>query len=298
MAAPQILKFPADMTTDPAKRNFLKMRFYTRTKGVTSPTNPTYKLIKRERVPPDIFLPLTSDAFREMIAMSYSPKELGILGNIIYNEAKKVNDLSSESIQQVLKNAMSIGAISNSLPLWAATQILTSEQDAVKSAAYTAGFAYNPNLTLFYDGKQQNYRVFRFNWTLYPKSELEAEQLLQIEKRLLQNALPRTVNEFSNQQINYNNHYQYPYEVELTCYVDNIEFTKFQFLPGVIQYVEISHHDGQDQNETTFVRSDQKTDKLYYSSTTINMGFQEKEVFTRNYVDELKTAFNPNVFVP
>lgn len=302
MAAPNILRFPEDLGTGASayKKNYLKFTFVERKKSTNKFGSPLVgaNILQEDIIYPIIYLPLTTDAFREILTASYSNQELGIFGNFLFNESKMdINNMSVESIAEAFKNNVTTEAGLNALQSFVDTTIATSDKDAVRGAKYAEGLAYNPNVTLFFQGEQKNYRFFRLGWTLYPRTENEATSLLQIEKTLLKNGLPGTRNSSDIRGLNYNNNFTYPHELHLEVYVDNIHFTKFQFLPAYIQYIDVSHHDSQTQNEMSFLKKDDSS-PIYYSSTTINLGIQEKEVYVRQYVDQLKQSLNPLNFAP
>lgn len=291
MPAPITLRFPHDLGTGETshRKNFIKFSFYNKKKGVN-------KSLQKELIYPVIYLPLTSDAFREILTASYSNEQLGIIGNLIFNESKMdVNSMSIESIVEGFKTAASIESIKNQLNTFKDVTIATAQTGVGLGAKYAENIAYNPNITLFFNGGQQNYRFFRLGWTLYPRSEEEGESLRQIEKVFLKYSLPGTQNNSDNTvNFNYNNTYTYPYELQMEIYIDNLQFFKFQFMPSIVQYIDISHHDNQQQNEMTFLKKN-SDGRLLYASTTLNLGIQEKEVFVRQYVDKLKEEpiFNP-----
>lgn len=301
---PSFLKFPSDLVLDNTtsepdvnksasnKLNFIKFTFYERTK--TSPNvvdNPVGNILKKTRIKPDIFLPLISNIFREATSTTYTNEELGPLGKLLYDKSAEAAS-SPGAIANVMKEAVSIDSATNILATLGSTVATTSDTEAVRSAVYAAGYAYNPNITMFFNGSQQNYRFFHLGWTLYPRNQEEAESLLQIEKIFLKNALPSTVNKNITDNYNYLNHYKYPYEVLMSLYIDGKPFHKFQFMPAYILYVDISHHDNQRQNEMSFMKKND-TSRLQYTGTTISLGVQEKEVFVRQYVDLLKPLETP-----
>lgn len=292
----ETLKFPADLAVDESKRNFIRFRFYK--KSLTSPNkvdNPgvnslsTNSLKKTDRIKPDIYLPLIPDIFRENLSTSYYNEDLGPLGKLLYDKVQDAS-LSPGAFSKVMGEATSFEAAENVASALALSSIASTDIEAVNAGLYAAGIAYNPNLTLFFNGSQQNYRYFNIGWTLYPKSEKEADDLLSIEKTFVKYALPGTLNKGITSDLNYNNHYTYPYEVHISVYVDGEMYRKFQFMPAHLLYVNISHQDSQQQNEISFLkRPGSIENKLYYSGTTLTLGIQEKEVYIRQYVDNLKT---------
>lgn len=285
------LKFPHNLAIDEAHKNFIKFSFYKKSKTspniIDNPGTTNSKLSKTEQIYPSIYLPLIPDIFRENISSSYQNEELGPLGKFLYD---KVGDasLSPGAFSKVMGETFSPDNAKNLAAAIALSTAATTDIEAVNAGLYAEGIAYNPNINLFFNGSQQNYRLFNFGWTLYPRSESEADTLLKIEKTFLKYALPGTVNKGIS--TNYNNHYTYPYDVRMTVYINNKPYEKYQFMPSHILYVNISHHDNQQQNEMTFVKRNGQDELMYYSATTLTLGLQEKEVFIRQYVDSLKPS--------
>src|SRR6056300_997000 len=170
MATPKVLRFPEDLATKKStyKNNYIKFLFYDRTKNKKF----GYKnVLQSNIVYPIIYLPLTTDIFREILTASYGNQNLGILGNLIFNEAKMdINNVSADSIVQTLKNAVTYEAAKNQLKTYLQTTALTADIEAVQSARHVEGLAYNPNITVFFRGELQNYRFFRLGWTLFPRT--------------------------------------------------------------------------------------------------------------------------------
>lgn len=284
MSTPNELRFPADLGTGLIK-NYIRFQFYEKTKTSPSVTyDPTsVNLAKYNRYKPDIFLPITPDLFRDVLGVAYNETNLGVLGSLLYNEAKRMNDLSAESIERAFSNALSTEAIKNGIKSYVNTQITTSSVDAVKAYAYKNGMAYNHNLMLMFNGTASHYRFFRLSWTLRPKNEFEADTILKIEKTFLKNILPTTANGGMNSRdLKYDNHFKYPYEIHMKVYINNQEFTKFNLLPCFGIFFDASHEEHQEGLELSLMKG--KGDRVYYSQTILNLGLQEKEQFTRESV--------------
>lgn len=293
------LKFPSDLMINNAKKNFVKFEFYDKIKSNQNiVSDPTSKNLFTKRLQkPIIYLPLTNEVFREIITTAYVNQDLGVLGSILYNQSAQLgSDITSASaISEVFKNAFDADTtiVRKALETYATTKLLTADAESIRSLAYEARMAYNPNMTLFFNGSQQNYRFFQLSWLLIPRSETEAETILKIEKTLLKNVLPETISKVDNRTFNYNNHFKYPKECIMTLYVDNVPFEKFKFLPSIIKFLDVSHQDNQQTNELAFSKKDDKS-KIFYTSTTLNLGIQEKEIYIKRYIDQLKPIFNEN----
>lgn len=301
MASIEILKFPADLAKNETKRNYIRFRFYkkslTSTSSIDNPSVNNSKLVKKNRINPDIYLPLVPDMFRENLSSSYYNEDLGILGKFLYDTVRD-SSVSPGAFTKTMGEVTDGESAKNLAAGLALSSAATTDIEAINAGLYAEGIAYNPNLTLFFNGSQQNYRYFNIGWTLYPKSEKEADDLLKIEKTFIKYALPGTLNkgiQRINSTLNYNNHYTYPHEVHITVYVGGEIYKKFQFMPAHLLYVNVSHQDNQQQNEMSFLKRPVTTyeenleNRLYYSGTTLTLGIQEKEVYIRQYVDNLKT---------
>jgi len=288
------LRFPSDLGTGRIK-NYIRFQFYEKTKTSPSVTyDPTsVNLAKYKRNKPDIFLPITTDLFRDVLGVAYNETSLGVLGSLLYNEAKRMNDLSPESIERVFSNAMSSEAIKNGIKSYVNTQITTSSLDAVKAYAYKNGMAYNQNLMLMFNGTASHYRFFRLSWTLRPNNVSEADTILKIEKTFLKNILPTTANGGMNSKdLKYDNHFKYPYEIWMTVYINNEPFEKFNILPCFGIFFDASHEEHQEGLELSLMKKGDS--RVYYTQTILNLGLQEKEQFTR---ESVTFARKPNQIV-
>ena len=237
----------------------------------------------QEIVYPILYLPIPPRLMYETIGASYSPEDIGVLGNIIYANIRESGQ-NAENIKKTLQETVNKSKGTEVAKAFVTSAVLRTDAAPIRAGAFAEGVAYNPHTRVFYQGDSQNYRFFIFAWNLYPKNKEEAKNIKKIEKVFLKNALPSTTDPGKKATVNYNNHYKYPSNMLLEIYVDNKPFNKFKLLPSVITKVDISHNDVTNQNEMTFFEED---GEKFYVSTSIGLTLQETKVFTRGDVDRV-----------
>jgi len=268
---------------DSYKRNYLKLTFYKHRarknqREVFSQTSRVEDIIS-----PILYLPIAPRLLVESISATYSPEDIGVLGNLLYANINEFG-ITTDGLKKALQNTVDAGTLGDALSGIAMSELLRTDFNAVKAGTYAEGVAYNPNTTTFYQGSSQSYRLFYFTWNLYPKSKEEAVNLRKIENVFKRNTLPSTINSSIPATVNYNNHYEYPSKLLMEIYVDNAIYGKFKFLPAVITKLDISHNDVQNQNEMAFFEED---GEKFYTSTSISLAVQETKVFTRKDIDKV-----------
>ena len=158
----------------------------------------------QEIVYPILYLPIPPRLMYETIGASYSPEDIGVLGNIIYANIRESGQ-NAENIKKTLQETVNKSKGTEVAKAFVTSAVLRTDAAPIRAGAFAEGVAYNPHTRVFYQGDSQNYRFFIFTWNLYPKNKEEAKNIKKIEKVFLKNALPSTTDPGKKATVNYNN---------------------------------------------------------------------------------------------
>lgn len=279
------LRYPADLGKVPYKMNYCKFTFFEH-----RPTQKNFSDFKEEHIVyPVLFLPISPRLLYNTISINYGQEELDQLGNVLYNNTREYG-VTTDGIRKALQHTFSeFGDNAQDMAEgYLMHQLLRTDIASVRSTYHGYGLAYNNNMTARYQGKIPQYRSFIPSWTFVPKNEGDAKTLLDVVRIFQKNVLPRTLNSTkTDQSIKYSNHFKYPRKVKLELFVGGQPFKKFQYLPMFCMQVEVSHNDASSsQNPETIPLHKTPEGQFYNTETTINLIFEETEVFTRSKVPD------------
>lgn len=280
MSAIPSIAFPDNLLKTSYQKNYLRMMF-TKHKSLKKIPNSEITDIQ----PPIMYVPIPPRLLVESISANYNAEDIGVLGNVLFSNIREYG-ITPDGIGGALNHTIENFNATDALSAFVTSGILRADNAAVKAGAYAEGVAYNPNTTAFFQGQNQQYRIFYFTWNFFPKSKTEAENLLLLENTFRKNALPTTINKgIRAATVNYNNHYRYPSNLHMQIFLNDEEYNKFKFLPSVITKLDVSHNDVQEKNEMAFLQDPNNPVTKYYTSTSISVTLQETKVFTRDDVD-------------
>lgn len=137
---------------------------------------------------PDTLLLNIPQKVMESVSANWSNTKLGEIGPFLGSADGGTGQLKGEMIRSVIKrfleNAYLGSAVSNAVKLGASGL----NENGILSA--TNGVVYNPNMEVLYDGP--DFRTFRFQFSLFAKSEKDAKAIYKIVRFFQRSSVPST----------------------------------------------------------------------------------------------------------